>query len=73
VDVKPDVIVVDATVVVVSTVSELLPQEEASKSKQTTAPNFLIPTSLAYPCGGATRRILLRIDTNICSIKIHGV
>jgi hypothetical protein len=46
--------VVGVTVVVgVSEVSEEPLQAEASKSKQTTAPNFLIPTSLAHRMGVA--------------------
>ncbi|MDG2352688.1 MAG: hypothetical protein P8L35_07765 [Acidimicrobiales bacterium] len=44
-------VVVGATVVVVSTVSEEPPQAEASKTKQTTTPNFFIPTSLAHHVG----------------------
>ena len=48
VDVKPDVIV-DTCVVADSTaVSEAAPQAEAHKSKQTTAPNFFIPSSLPH-------------------------
>ena len=52
----------DTVVVGVTEVSEVPPQAEAIKSKQTTTPNFFIHTSLPYPppCGGGdTRRILL--------------
>ncbi len=41
----------DTVVVGVSEVLEVPPQAEASKSKQTTAPNFFIPTSLPQRVG----------------------
>ena len=59
-------VVVGTVVVGVSEVSEVPPQAEANKSKQTTTPNFFIPTSLPHRVGGGTRRILLRIDTFAC-------
>ena len=58
----------DTVVVGVTEVSEVPPQAEVNKSKQATAPNFFIYTSLPHPCGGATRRILLRIDMHRCFV-----
>ena len=46
--VKPDAVASTCAVADSTAVSEALPHAEASKSKQTTAPNFFIPNSLPH-------------------------
>ena len=73
VDVKPDVIV-DTCVVAGSTaVSEAAPQAEAHKSKQTTAPNFFIPSSLPHhvrvaPVGYRQYRYPQTFHVKLCNL-----
>ena len=67
-------VVVGTVVVGDSEVSEVPPQAEIYKSKQTTTPNFLMSASLPHHMGVPPRRILLRIDTFTCltrSASIH--